>query len=66
MNGWFTVRAGEAIHITPANDLRPHELIADCWCDPEINLDLETQGAVISHNSLDGREDYETGYRKPS
>lgn len=46
-------------HVYPVNDLRRHSL-RDCWCRP-----VDDQG-VILHNSLDGRESYETGARKPT
>jgi hypothetical protein len=66
-NMWRTTR-GESkagnivIHVTPLNDLRQHELTAECWCEPE--LDYENMVAV--HNSADGREKFETGERKVS
>ncbi len=49
-------------HIYPLNDLKDH-LIEDgdkCWCNPEKDGDL------IVHHSMDGREDYETGKRRPN
>jgi hypothetical protein len=45
-------------HVIPRDDLRDHEDSADCWCKPQE--DDETPGLFI-HNSLDGREKYETG-----
>jgi hypothetical protein len=52
----------ELIHVFPVGDLREHSTDADkpCWCRP-----VEDDGVVV-HNSMDGREDYETGKRKPS
>jgi hypothetical protein len=46
-------------HVYPINDLREHSL-SDCWCRPTDD------DGVIVHNSLDGRELYERGDRKPS
>jgi hypothetical protein len=46
-------------HVLPVNDLRGHSL-TDCWCCPVYDE------GVIVHNSLDGREFYESGERKLS
>jgi hypothetical protein len=46
-------------HVYPVKDLREHSL-TDCWCRP-----TDDDGIVV-HNSLDGREQYEHGDRKPS
>jgi hypothetical protein len=48
-------------HIIPLNDLRPHEPEMTCWCRPETNEDN-----VAVHHSMDGREDFQSGARKPS
>ena len=48
----------------PINDLKDHEESKDCWCSPEI--DQYIGGDIVIHNSMDGREDYEAGARKPS
>jgi hypothetical protein len=58
----------EIVHVYPIGDLREHVTIGypkrQCWCEPEID---EGNGCiVVVHNSLDGREDFETGRRKPS
>jgi len=52
----------EKYHVVPVNDLREHSTDSDvpCWCRPE-----EDDGVTV-HNSMDGRERYETGERKPS
>ena len=49
-------------HVYPINDLRPHntENGLNCWCNP-----IEDEGVIV-HNSMDEREKYETGERKPS
>lgn len=52
----------EIYHVYPENDLKEHLLDGcKCWCNPE-----EDEDGVIVHNSMDGREDFETGKRKPS
>jgi hypothetical protein len=33
-----------------------------CWCDPEYDATYD----VVIHNSMDQREKFETGKRKPS
>jgi hypothetical protein len=47
-------------HVYPLDDLREHELSLDCWCKP-----YDDEGVIV-HNSMDQREKYETGERKPS
>jgi len=55
-NKWET--DGESVW--PIADLKPHIIDSDsCWCRPFYD------GAILVHNSLDGRESYEKG-RKPS
>ncbi len=41
-------------HVIPMNDLREHECSPECWCYP--TMDLEAEGLVYIHHSLDGRE----------
>lgn len=49
------------IHVVPFADLHPHILsVSRCWCHPE----LDDEEGVVTHNSADGREGYETGARK--
>lgn len=49
------------LHVYPIGDLRPHEADGkQCWCHP-----TEDDGVIV-HNSMDEREKYETGERKPS
>lgn len=50
-------------HVIPTNDLREHstDSAVPCWCRP-----VENDDGVIVHNSMDGREAFETGERKPS
>jgi len=49
-------------HIIPIGDTREHVLRADCWCDPR----LDYEDCIATHNSNDGREQFETGERKPT
>jgi hypothetical protein len=51
-------------HVYPVDDLREHELNGSCWCRP--TLDDEGSEPIWIHNSLDGREAFETGERLPS
>ena len=53
------------IHTYPLNDLKPHDLgdQTDCWCKPRVE-EFENGMCNVVHNSMDGREDYETGKRK--
>lgn len=48
------------IHVMPINDLLEHQQSRNCLCNPE-----DDEGVII-HNSLDGRENFETGKRLPS
>ncbi len=52
---------GQNIHVVPVGDLREHDDSTECWCRPE-----EKHPLVWVHNSMDGREAFETGERKPS
>jgi hypothetical protein len=54
-------------HVYPVNDLREHVISGargQCWCRPCFHC--EPHGWVVVHNSLDGREAFEEGRRKPS
>jgi hypothetical protein len=52
------------VHVYPLDDLREHVTSGpNCWCRPRI--DEEENGAVVIHNSMDRREEYEEG-RKPN
>ena len=50
-------------HVIPLDDLREHDCNPDCWCHPTPD-DEDPQ--VWVHHSMDGREAFETGERKPS
>ena len=60
---WLVASTATEIHVTPMDDLRPHDFTSTCWCRPQE--DAEEPG-MWTHNSLDGREAYETGERLPS
>jgi hypothetical protein len=53
---------GLVTHIVPIDDTHDHELSSECWCDPK----LDEEHWVATHQSADGREDFESGARKPS
>ena len=44
-------------HVTPIEDLQPHEDATTCACGPTVLIDHETGGNILCvHNSYDGRE----------
>jgi hypothetical protein len=51
------------IHVLPVDDLREHRASVECWCHPTPH---EDEPKVILHHSMDLREQYESGERKPS
>lgn len=67
-SGWVRLRvsAGLAMpmdHIVPLDDYRPHQVIDGCWCGAQCVEDGDL--SYIEHFSMDGREPYETGERRP-
>ena len=54
------------LHVYPVDDTREHitDARGKCWCNP--TLQEEPSGYVVVHNSMDGREQYEMGQRKPN
>jgi hypothetical protein len=50
-------------HMVPTFDTKPHICRSDrkCWCNPHY----DEHNDVMIHNSADGREDYEEGWRLP-
>lgn len=50
-------------HVMPMGDLREHESSAACWCKPVQHEQITN---VYVHTSMDGREAFETGERRPS
>ncbi len=60
---WAVQQIGGEIHISPPEDLRPHGHSPRCWCCP---IEDSQYPDVWTHNSLDGRERYESGARELS
>lgn len=63
---WAVIKHDDGhVHIIPVNDIGEHVESPGCWCDPEIEwIDEDTglpfpNGALITHNSADHREDEE-------
>ncbi len=56
------------IHVVPTNDLIEHETVGDgCPCGPDVEAvfrDDGSNGWLICHHSLDGRERFEHDNRK--
>lgn len=51
----------DTVHVLPVNDLIEHEL-EDCPCGPQLEPVFDADGScgwLISHQSLDGRENHE-------
>lgn len=46
-----------SIHIIPVNDLKEHEELSTCACDPKMVI--ENGEMIFVHNSYDGRELFE-------
>lgn len=44
-------------HVVPINDLRQHENLFSCWCNPAVDI----ENRMFVHNSMDRREEYEEG-----
>ena len=42
-------------HVTPVNDLKPHEEKSTCHCQPVCEV-LPEGDMIIIHNALDGRK----------
>lgn len=61
---WLIHHGSDATHVLPINDLKSHYTNIKCWCHPEDHVD--TDDDVIVHNSMDGRERFEQGFRKVS
>lgn len=59
-HGWRVLKAGRLPHVVPVDDLRPHDANASCWCRP-----TKDDGVWI-HHSIDRREEYERGERRPT
>lgn len=51
------------IHVVPEHDLREHEDLRQCPCRPQV--EEVCGGAVVIHNSYDGREYFEADHLVP-
>lgn len=57
---WWVGWTGRRPEVVPLDDVREHRLGPGCWCAPRLD------GSTRVHNSLDGRERFESGERRPS
>jgi hypothetical protein len=56
---WANVEyPADVYHVIPVADLKDHEDGFFCWCKPSVKR-YSDGGAMVTHNSLDGREFYE-------
>jgi hypothetical protein len=64
--GWVHEHGGrEPSQVYPINDTRRHVTTGtDCWCDPRVETVNDVE--IVTHNSHDEREKFETGERLPS
>lgn len=54
---WSSFDRGQFVEVLPNNDIKEHYLGDECWCNTTIEY---IRGkALITHNSMDGREDNE-------
>jgi hypothetical protein len=58
MSKWLSETDGIQTHVTPIDDLRPHDFDSECWCKP-----TDDEGIWV-HHSMDRREEYEEGRLK--
>lgn len=63
LGGWLCSDYVTYTHVSPIADYKPHVLsnTKGCWCRPRILF-----GKIVLHHSMDKREDFEEGHRKPS
>lgn len=52
--GCLVIFAVMAIHVTPIDDLEPHEESTTCKCEPKVIF--ESGEMIIIHSAFDGRE----------
>ncbi len=45
-------------HVTPIDDLEPHEESTTCKCEPRVEIGCNGD-MIIIHNAFDGRELFE-------
>lgn len=51
------------LHVVPQGDLREHDPWPTCWCK---SVEDDEEPGLWVHQSMDGREAFETGERLPS
>ena len=56
---WIVLETERGNHVIPNDE---QHSVVKCKCHPEWN----EEASCYVHNSFDGREDFETGKRKPS
>lgn len=60
--GWDVVPGNMMLrHVMPTDDIKCHHADSSCWCRPYVDIVDDT---VLIHNSLDGREEYESGKKR--
>lgn len=60
---WSVDEVGNEMHVSPIDDLMPHKLCRSCWCMP---IEDDVHEHILHHQSMDRREDFESGIRLPS
>ena len=65
MSRWGLIRnlPKKTAHVIPLNDLREHDEDCNCWCHPTEDDEYDD---LYIHNSMDGREKFESGERTPT
>lgn len=58
-HGWGVYETDSLPHVVPHHDLREHSISDECWCAP-----TEDEGVMV-HHSMDRREEFERGDRRP-
>lgn len=59
---WTLEQAGHEVHVLPLDDLIHHDETDDCACGPHAEPVPDDDGSIgwlITHHSLDGREQHE-------
>jgi len=62
VTGWTCDSVGPFQRVLPANDSRTHNKGVDCWCSPRYEEGVGYK--IVTHNSADGREAYDSGERR--
>ncbi len=51
----FVTGSKADVHVLPIGDLKEHNEVRDCWCDPLVVIRYD-EPAMVVHNAFDGRE----------